>query len=192
MDLSNLSRTLPPEGSIEAVLLHDLNRDLAVEFKDAARAVAALNSADQKSRKGDFASAARSVASLYRLGIAALTLAGSKGYLDCLDDLLSVIANGEDVENWALTKRAEITNTRQREFSIPQDCEFVWPKDMALSMQFRPSFAPLLVSYKRKPKRRERRRLESSSSDSEDTSDADVRKRRALQLLEPCKRRKEE
>lgn len=115
MDLSNLSSDLPPTKLLELVSVLDLNRELASEFKNAAKSVASLynasgNTTDAKPAKTEFANAARAVASLYRLGSNSNVLLMHKGYLECLDDLLEVISNDEDIENWVLTKRAELTN----------------------------------------------------------------------------------
>lgn len=116
MDLSNLSSNLPLVKSLEQVSLVDINKDLTNEFKNTAKAVASLyNSASQpengdKYLKTEFADAAKAVASLYRTGNSSNVLLMHKGYLDCLDDLLQIITSGEDIENWVLTKRAELTN----------------------------------------------------------------------------------
>lgn len=182
MDLSNLSNTLPPTKSLELVSLLNLNSELTDEFKNAAKSVATLYNAstqkgeDQKGVKAEFAHAAKAVASLYRLGTNSNVLLMHKGYLECLDDLLSVIANGEDIENWALTKRAELTNYyNQKESSkdeprsemrdsspvpvsadsdltepvLPSEYEFAFPPDLASHTPFRASFPPLSVAYKR-------------------------------------------
>lgn len=123
MDLSNLSSDLPPTKPINQISVNELNHELTTEFKNAAKSVAALYNSSilskcenvssndfKKNQKLDFANAAKSVATLYRLSNNANTLLLNKGYLECLDDLLEGIAHGDDIENWALTKRAEITN----------------------------------------------------------------------------------
>lgn len=116
MDLSNLSSNLPFVRSLEQVSLADLNKDLTTEFKNTAKTVVSLyNSASQpengeKNLKTEFADAAKAVAALYRTGNNSNVLLMHKGYLDCLDDLLQIITSGEDIENWVLTKRAELTN----------------------------------------------------------------------------------
>lgn len=116
MDLSNLSSNLPFVESLEQVSLAELNKDLTNEFKNTAKAVASLyNSApapeDRESgMKAKFSEAAKAVASLYRTGTNSNVLLTHKGYLDCLDDLLQILTSGEDMENWVLTKRAELTN----------------------------------------------------------------------------------
>ena len=238
MDLSNLSSTLPPTKLLELVSLMNLNHELTDEFKTAAKSVAALyNSSspkaeDQKGVKVEFASAAKAVASLYRLGTNLNVLLMHKGYLECLDDLLSVIANGEDIENWALTKRAELTNhynhkeagkddvNSERDYSpvpksadsdltelvLPSEYEFAFPDEMAAHTAFRPSFAPLSISYKRNKnhidvKHRKPQNLAVSDSNpalseaeydtSDSNSDLDVKKkRRALKPQQDSKRRK--
>ncbi|KAF5210460.1 hypothetical protein A9F13_01g04345 [Clavispora lusitaniae] len=117
MDLSNLSNNLPPVKSLEQVSLVDLNRDLTNEFKNTAKAVASLYNAtsqaecEHRSAKTEFSNAAKAVASLYRTGSNSNVLSMHKGYLDCLDDMLRVITNDEDIESWVLTRRAELTNS---------------------------------------------------------------------------------
>lgn len=101
MDLSNLSSDLPSTQNLEQVSLLELNKELTSEFKNAAKSVAALynSTGDTKQQKAQFADAAKAVASLYRLGTNSNVLLMHKGYLECLDDLLGVITNGEDIEN---------------------------------------------------------------------------------------------
>ncbi|KAK7681094.1 hypothetical protein QCA50_015932 [Cerrena zonata] len=163
MDLSNLSTDLPPTKPIDETSINELNRELTTEFKNAAKSVASLyNSSiltgnkDMKHQKMEFANAAKS------------------GYLECLDDLLNNISNGEDIENWALTKRAEIINmnknnlitssttepisnevtsnneiasTESDAFNIPTDYDFALSQDFSTSYRFRPSFPALSVTH---------------------------------------------
>lgn len=117
MDLSNLSTTLPLTKPVNQASVDELNEDLNAEFKKAAKSVASLynlavsgNTQDVSKQKTEFADAAKSVATLYRLSYSSNSLLKNLGYLECLDDLLAAITNGEDIENWALTKRAEIIN----------------------------------------------------------------------------------
>lgn len=124
MDLSKLSRDLPVTSNFEHVSVASLNAELADQFKTAAKSVTSLynagarkettkdskDSKDSNNTKTAFSNAARAVASLYRAGTECTVLSMHKGYLDSLDDLLQVIANGEDIENWVLTKRAELVN----------------------------------------------------------------------------------
>lgn len=103
MDLSNLSSNLPPSRPVTDSQLRDLDSEVTREFKNAAN----------------------SVASLYRLSNQKNQMYRHKGYLDCLDDVLNMIRlhkikHGErdnprrrdydelDLENWALTKKAEL------------------------------------------------------------------------------------
>lgn len=224
MDLSNLSSDLPSTQNLEQVSILELNKELTSEFKNAAKSVAALynSTGDTKQQKAQFADAAKAVASLYRLGTNSNVLLMHKGYLECLDDLLGVITNGEDIENWALTKRAEVTKnntTKERlpssqeivqdDLHIPHDYEFSLPPELALSLHFRPTFAPLSVNYRRprsrdsrKPDKRSHRKpvtlnheaSQSSDNESEGTElseDAETKKRRALRSLhDAVKRRK--
>lgn len=117
MDLSKLSSDLPPASAVNQASVDDLNRELTSEFKNAAKSVATLynSSGNPSVQKAEFANAARSVTSLYRLTTGATSLMHHSGYLSCLDDLLEVITNDGDIENWALTRRAEITNNTDGE-----------------------------------------------------------------------------
>lgn len=117
MDLSNLSSDLPSAPSVQQQTTERLSRELALEFKNAANAVAALyNSHEPEEAKTEFSNAAKAVTRLYRLANKKLVSAADQGYTDCLDDLLVAIANGEDIEDWALTRRAEIRKQDQEDF----------------------------------------------------------------------------
>lgn len=226
MDLSNLSNNLPPTNTLEQISVADLNKDLTDEFKNAAKSVASLynvsgSNGDGKSGKLEFANAAKAVASLYRLGSNSNELAMNKGYLECLDDLLDVIANGEDIENWALTKRAEVINLYNNKdkdaagsaadlldlepTEIPTDYEFMLPLELSSNLHFRPTLSPFSVTYKRSKMKadgsRTRRTLVNAPDNSglsdydSDAADEDVetKKRRALQILHDAgKRRRRE
>lgn len=115
MDMSNLCSNLPPAKPVTQAHINEVFHDLTTEFKNAAKSVASLysnlvsNTSSKDKLKGEFANAAKSVASLYRLTHTSSSLLQHKGYLQCLDDLLNIIAQDGDVENWALTRRAEIT-----------------------------------------------------------------------------------
>lgn len=263
MDLSNLSNNLPHVKSLEKVSLLDINRELINEFKNTAKAVASLYNSSSPTENGDknlkaeFADAAKAVASLYRTGNNSNVLLMHKGYLDCLDDLLQIITSGEDIENWALTKRAELTNfytsnstralnkgkeqdktpdvittdtTAQEQedlgagipeytahdkieladikdqdvarFTLPAHHEFLLPEELLSHTVFRPSFAPLSVTYKKSKRRLELKKTKmpislqdsspSSDYDSEETNtDIEVRKKRKNHISqEASKRRK--
>lgn len=117
MDLSKLSSDLPSTTNIETVSLSKLNSELTDQFKNAAKSVTSLYNVTSKNSKEEvavnkaaFSDSARAVASLYRTGTECNTLLMHKGYLDSLDDVLQVITQGDDIENWVLTKRAEIVN----------------------------------------------------------------------------------
>lgn len=117
MDLSNLSTELPATSDIESVSLSGLNTELTNNFKTAAKSVSSLFATSRKETKKEaaesktaFSDAARAVASLYRTASDCNVLLMHKGYLDLLDDILQMMASGEDVENWVLTKRAELVN----------------------------------------------------------------------------------
>ncbi|KAI5969669.1 hypothetical protein CANMA_001332 [Candida margitis] len=144
--------------------ISDLNTDLTTHFKGAAKAVASLynssinpqpgsvvNAAQKHAIKTDFANAARAVAALFKSGQVAHSTSLDMGYLQCLDDLLQVITNDEDVENWALTRRAEITNANHPssldEAKIPQDFVFSFESDMKPPTAFRPSIPPMSVQH---------------------------------------------
>lgn len=206
MDLSKLSSDLPTTKSLDHLTVTDLNRDLTDEFRNAAKSVAALYNAPGSgtdSKTSEFAHAARSVASLYRLASNSTVVSRQMGYLECLDDLLQVLANGEDMENWILAKRAELTNHNAKdknepvpeaeEFHLPTEHEFSLPPELNANMHFRASLAPFSVTYKRTKSRGRPRRFVPSESGSSDDSDDDPvgKKRRALQTFEAKRRRRE-
>lgn len=85
-NISNLSSNLPPTRPINDNSIKELNSELTLEFKNAAK----------------------SVASLYKLSLQKNSMLRYKGYLDCIDDLLNLIKNDGDVENWALMKKLEL------------------------------------------------------------------------------------
>ncbi|CAM9016858.1 hypothetical protein WICANDRAFT_99209 [Wickerhamomyces anomalus NRRL Y-366-8] len=85
-NISNLSSNLPPTKPISEESIKEINQDLVLEFKNAAK----------------------SVASLYKLSLQKNSMLRYKGYLDCIDDLLNLIKNDGDVENWALMKKLEL------------------------------------------------------------------------------------
>lgn len=215
MDLSNLLSELPPTKSLEQVSPLELNKELTGEFKTAAKSVASLYNlaGDPRKSKSEFSNAAKAVATLYRLGSNSNGLLMHKGYLECLDDLLGAITNGDDIENWALAKRAELLNSYKKSSApptspppeaasendtvLPTEYDFSFSPELALSLHFRPGFAPLSVTYKR-PKSRRRDALllarlgsnhessQSSDNDSEgcETDDVEFKKRKALQSLQ--------
>ncbi|KAL7666968.1 Uncharacterized protein ABC855_g630 [[Candida] zeylanoides] len=171
MDLSGLSSNLPcARPSSSAV--DEVNTELTNEFKNAAKSVAALyNSASPPSRddpaasaKADFANAAKSVTALYRLTNNALGMVRHRGYADCLDDLYEVLARGEDLENWVLAKRAEVSNQQAAApeataptaaavpavADLPPDYQFSFASDLSPPQSFRPSFPPLSVTHSNK------------------------------------------
>ncbi|OBA24453.1 hypothetical protein METBIDRAFT_30723 [Metschnikowia bicuspidata var. bicuspidata NRRL YB-4993] len=225
MDLSNLSSTLPPTKSLELVSLGTLTGELTDEFKNAAKSVAALyNARPQKSDRGpgatdvqaEFATAAKAVASLYRLGTSSGVLLMHKGYLECLDELLAEIASGEDIENWALTKRAELTNLYTHKDAARAgppaaaleapglagagDHEFTFPPELASHTPFRPGVPPLSVSFHAKHRKAPGRavpaaapaaQLDADSDASDLGSDRDARrKRRAARAQQDAGKRR--
>ncbi|KAG7194817.1 uncharacterized protein KQ657_004498 [Scheffersomyces spartinae] len=134
MDLSALSSDLPSTKAVSEASVKELAQELTVEFKNAAKAVAGLynvaasanktlgndSTSTAKSAaalKQDFSDTAKSVASLYRLANTSTVLYRLKGYLDCLDEILEIIENGEDLENWVLTRKAEISNLHKADSS---------------------------------------------------------------------------
>lgn len=211
MDLSNLSSDLPSTTPLEQISVNELSRELTCEFRNAAKSVAALYNASSqpetpaKAHKVEFANAARSVASLYRLTNNANTVLLNKGYLECLDDLLHMITNGDDIENWALTKRAEITNSHNQqipsladtatEAHMPSEYDFSVTLDLSPGYHFKPSLPLLSVNHtfrdrNRKGPAKSRRPKanaalpsleDSTTSASDDDSDlADLDDRRAV------------
>lgn len=171
MDLSKLSSDLPPARAVNQASVDELSRELTSEFKNAAKSVATLynSSSTPAVQKAEFSKAARSVTSLYRLTTGATSLMHHNGYLSCLDDLLEVITNDGDIENWALTRRAEITNNPEASSSsssssdksdteskaskdkvslqegLPQDFKFSFTLNLQAPHSFHPSFPPLSV-----------------------------------------------
>lgn len=181
MDLSNLSSNLPPTKPLDQTSKEELNAELTTEFKNAARSVAALYNASIQGRNGggdlkvDFANAARSVATLYRLAHSSNEVVHNVGYLACLDDMLDLIKRDEDIEDWALAKRAEVTNMYNsnnigavaasvqttiedddphkqlgQDFGLPEAYEFSMTLGTIPPQHFRPSIPPLSVSHSTK------------------------------------------
>lgn len=138
---TNLPSTTPSTAALRAPVsassagikqtsLEELNNDLTNEFKNAAKSIASLynstsnnnansdigdaTAAAAAAAKGDFSNAAKAVTGLYRLTNNGLSLVRKRGYLDCLDDLVQVLTNGEDLENWILAKRAEMNHTNNQ------------------------------------------------------------------------------
>ena len=138
MDLSALSSDLPSTKAVSEASVKELAQELTVEFKNAAKSVAGLynvastanNALRNQSNdslpttksatalKQDFSDTAKSVASLYRLANSSTALFRLKGYMDCLDDILEVIEHGEDLENWVLTRKAEISNLHKADYLL--------------------------------------------------------------------------
>lgn len=107
--ISNLSSNLPPTRPINDNSIKELNSELTLEFKNVAK----------------------SVASLYKLSLQKNSMVRYKGYLDCIDDLLNLIKNDGDVENWALMKKLELegklTGNKQDNTSDTQPTELSSP-----------------------------------------------------------------
>lgn len=206
MDLLNLSCDLPQTRPVGLVSVEKVNREITTEFKNAAKSVAALyNSATTSAaeQKAEFANAAKSVASLYRMSTSSHTLLVKRGYLECLDELLDHIARGEDIENWALTKRAELTNTNadadpepaasspaspSSPLVLPEEYEFTIASDIVPGCKFRPSFPPLSVRGDKKgrdkPERRDR------SKDKPERKDRPEIKERSLDIEQETDRKR--
>ena len=121
MDLSNLSSDLPPTKQVGQASINEVNEELRTNFRNAAKSVASLYNAgvagasSSSKNKTEFTEAAKSIAALYRITNNSSSMVHQAGYLRCLDDILKLIAGGEDVENWVLTKRAEILNANKNE-----------------------------------------------------------------------------
>ncbi|KAL6454532.1 hypothetical protein SBY92_003999 [Candida maltosa Xu316] len=171
MDLSNLSNDLPSTNSTASntntTATTSVNQELTNHFKDAAKSVASLyhsslnagNNDHTKNVKQEFANAAKSVASLYKLSKSSQHISHDKGYLQCLDDILAVLANDEDVEDWVLTKRIALVNqnnnkpessqqsTESEVLNIPSDYEFTFSSDLKPPVHFRPSIPPISVQH---------------------------------------------
>lgn len=171
MDLLNLSSNLPVTQPVTEATADEINRQLVGEFKSAAKLVTSLyhsKDKDKASQNQHFTKAAKSVASLYRLGCSGSTMSHLNGYVKCLDDLVQVILEGGDIENWALSRRAEILNgradmgkgydkdteksgddasERAEDFYIPQDHEFTFGDEFMVQHHFRPSYPPLSITH---------------------------------------------
>lgn len=119
MDLSNLSSDLPPTKQVGQASVSEVNEELRTNFRNAAKSVASLynsgvgGAGSSSKNKTEFTEAAKSIAALYRITNNSSSMVHQTGYLRCLDDILKLIAGGEDVENWVLTKRAEILNANK-------------------------------------------------------------------------------
>ncbi|KAH3678478.1 hypothetical protein WICMUC_001495 [Wickerhamomyces mucosus] len=92
-NISNLSSNLPLTKSVNDQTIEDIDKELNKEFRDAANAVA----------------------SLYKLSLQKKTIIRHQGYLDCINDLLNVLKNDGDIENWALMKKLELNNDHESE-----------------------------------------------------------------------------
>ncbi|EGV64190.1 hypothetical protein PSN45_003684 [Yamadazyma tenuis] len=178
MDLSNLLSNLPATRPVDQESVDGINTELAIEFKNAANSITSLYNTKLKdattppttsstSQNTEFAKAAKSVASLYRLSKTSNSLNHYNGYLSCLNDVLTVLSDHGDIENWALMKKAEIANIHKCRQSdddepepevaasvtavsppeIPKDHVFSMSPDLVAPYQFRPSYAPLSVIH---------------------------------------------
>lgn len=167
-NISNLSTNLPPTKPINDNTVAEIQRDLTTEFKNAAK----------------------SVASLYKLSTQRNTVLRHQGYLDAIHDLINVIQNNGDVENWALSKKFELEGGMSKEevaassppwtteslTKIPDDYKFT----MSLPLQHKfPPTMPILSAQRskgRSPKKQKQQEqvytqphlAEGSSSDEED------------------------
>lgn len=92
-NISNLSSNLPPTVPVSEASLQEITNSLTYEFKNAAK----------------------SVSSLYKLSIQRNEMVRHQGYLDAVNDLIQVLKNGGDVENWAVLKKLELEGTVKRE-----------------------------------------------------------------------------
>ncbi|CDK25773.1 unnamed protein product [Kuraishia capsulata CBS 1993] len=87
MDLSNLSQDLPLSRPVSDASIVNLNKEFTQEFKNAAN----------------------SVASLYRLANTKTLLIHKKGYLEALNDMLSMMEQGkQDPVQWIKSKKFEL------------------------------------------------------------------------------------
>ncbi|CCK68476.1 uncharacterized protein KNAG_0B00270 [Huiozyma naganishii CBS 8797] len=89
--LNNLESSLPPEQTPTKQTIDSLNNDLSKEFKIAANAVTKL----------------------YRVANERNSLLKHRGYLECLEDMLTLLDNGElaslnDVRLWGIKQRSDI------------------------------------------------------------------------------------
>ncbi|QPG77050.1 hypothetical protein FOA43_004448 [Brettanomyces nanus] len=98
MDLSKLSSDLPLPQPIDDDSLDKINRELSNEFKIGARSIAAL----------------------YRLSNTKSALINAKGYLNCLNDVISLIDNDNvtslaELKQYLQLKRTELTGKEEKE-----------------------------------------------------------------------------
>lgn len=189
MDLSNLSNNLPLTRSITKESIDEIKQQLNNEFKNAAKSVTNLyahilqakppksshplnpqefiNARKYDGSKEDFTSAAKSVASLYRLSSHSNYLNHHYGYLACLNDMIQVLKSDGELENWVLTKRNEIINNNieskteisadessSDESKIPDlsesllsEYEFKMNKALKAPYKFHLSYPPLSVTH---------------------------------------------
>lgn len=92
MDLSNLSSNLPLSSHPTEESINTINKELSDEFKTGARSIAAL----------------------YRLSNTKNSLLIAKGYLDCLNDLSTLLENGKvtsisDLKHFVADKKSELS-----------------------------------------------------------------------------------
>ncbi|CAI5755936.1 unnamed protein product [Candida verbasci] len=218
MDLSNLSNNLPHSKPIRfkrretekeeeeerstksqdsTSITSDINHELTSNFKDAAKSVASLynssinNSQNIESVKSDFAIAAKSVATLYKLSQQQHDQLFNKGYLQCLTDFCSILTNDEDIENWVLTRKAELLKeqkstyeeqpkTPSDDFKLGSNYDFYFNSDLKPPSKFRPSIPPLSVQHNLKQRNSNLKKLQkmksfnsSGSSPSDETSESE-------------------
>lgn len=175
MDLSNLSRTLPSGPSVSSGPGDSTGSTtsgtsdpgkLSTHFKSTATAVTSLYNAPSAAA---FSDAAKQVAAFYRAASLDSRESHAQGYLRCIDDLLGAITRGHDIENWALTRRAELlkssladprpSSDEEEVFQIPQDYEFSLASDLRTSHRFPALMPPLSVhGPTSKPKRSKTKR----------------------------------
>ncbi|EGW34273.1 uncharacterized protein SPAPADRAFT_59693 [Spathaspora passalidarum NRRL Y-27907] len=194
---------------------NELTAELTNEFKNAAKSIATLynsSNSNSDSLKSDFTNAARSVASLYKITNNSRDMLFNHGYLSCLDDLLQVISQQGDVENWVLTKRAELLkkdkpdeeNTKKevekqeispeqvinikkednKDTSIEDVYSFTFTSDIKPNVHFRPSIPPLSVQHNLKQRQSHMlsKRLEKIQRLTASDEDIQLEKLKLLQL----------
>ena len=110
MDLSKLSSDLPLSEPVSKNSVDQVNRELSNEFKIGARSIAAL----------------------YRLSNTKTALLNASGYLECVDDVLSMINNETvsdlyELKQFLETKKSELTGKKSAQTEKKTD-DLSWKK----------------------------------------------------------------
>lgn len=203
MDLSNLLSNLPPTKPVNQQSVDETHKEITEQFKTSAKEITNLYNLKLKDSNHNqlnqtFAKAAKSVASLYRVSNTSSGLNHYNGYLNCLNDLLNVISEGGDIENWALIKKAEITKRPDDQCSqeIPQAKEFCFDPEFSINHHFKQGYPPLSVCHGPRQRanwkqlKREKEKEKEKLDKCERIEDNEERKRKAKPLERKRKEQK--